>query len=246
VLFRSACAPALDAWTHPSEPDEASASAWLTSRHLAEDGGETLAVSYVRTKGDPRLDALVAERLSRVDPDVVLTGYPFLERGLASTLAHDLPLVGLAALVLVGLALAASLRSLRDVVLACATLGFALALVGVAMRVLDVRWHAYDALVVPVLLGITMDEAMFLLHAAQGAGDDLDASIDRALREQGPLVLSTALTTSAGFGALVVCRFDGLRDVGAVGALGSIAGLVAALVVIPAGLRLARRAPSRA
>ena len=33
-------------------------------------------------------------------------------------------------------------------------------------------------------------------------------------------------------------RFDGLRDLGLVGAIGSVAGLVVALVVVPAGLRL--------
>jgi predicted RND superfamily exporter protein len=62
--------------------------------------------------------------------------------------------------------------------------------------------------------------------------------MSEALRTQGPLVAATALTTAAGFGALIACRFDGLRDLGAVGAIGVLAGLVAALVVVPAGLRL--------
>ena len=69
-------------------------------------------------------------------------------------------------------------------------------------------------------------------------------SIEHALREQGPLVVATALTTSAGFGALLACNFDGLFDVGAVGAIGSIAGVVAALLVVPAGLALTKRAAS--
>ena len=49
---------------------------------------------------------------------------------------------------------------------------------------------------------------------------------------------ATALTTAAGFAALGFCDFDGLRDLGWVGALGSTVGLVVALVVVPAGLRL--------
>ena len=124
----------------------------------------------------------------------------------------------------------------------------------------DVRLHVYDALVLPVLLGITMDESMFLLHAARrartgapgtigSAGGDggapgsarglsRDDAIAHALRTEGPLVASTALTTSAGFAALLACRFEGLFDLGAVGAMGSALGLVAALVVIPAGLRV--------
>jgi predicted RND superfamily exporter protein len=104
-----------------------------------------------------------------------------------------------------------------------------------------VRWHVYDALVLPVLIGITMDESMFLLHAVRGAqaeASSLEDAIHHALHEQGPLVLATALTTAAGFGALLACKFEGLFDLGAVGALGSALGLVSALVVVPAGLRL--------
>jgi hypothetical protein len=56
--------------------------------------------------------------------------------------------------------------------------------------------------------------------------------------KQAPLSTATALTTAAGFGALMACRFEGLFDLGAVGAIGSVAGLVASLVVVPAGLRL--------
>lgn len=100
------------------------------------------------------------------------------------------------------------------------------------------RWHVYDALVLPVLLGITLDEVLFLLAAAERTG-----SIDEAIAEQAPLGLATALTTAAGFGALVVCRFGGLVDVGKVGALGSIVGVIVSLVVIPAVYRL--RAPAR-
>jgi hypothetical protein len=36
----------------------------------------------------------------------------------------------------------------------------------------------------------------------------------------------------------MICDFDGLRHLGMVGALGSIMGLVMALVIVPAGLRL--------
>ena len=53
---------------------------------------------------------------------------------------------------------------------------------------------------------------------------------------------TTAITTACGFGALLVCRFHGLWDLGAVGLVGVLAGLCAALVVIPVGLVLTGRA----
>jgi hypothetical protein len=99
------------------------------------------------------------------------------------------------------------------------------------------QWHVYDALVLPVLFGVTIDESMFLLHAARRG------SMSQALRAQGPLVAATALTTAAGFGALVACRFDGLRDLGSIGTVGVLAGLVAALVVVPAAVRAFERSP---
>ena len=234
----------LRAFDAPSAPPTEAPSPWLLARHLAEDDGETLAVTFVRPKGNAADDRAVEAAIRAADPKAIITGYPFLESSLKDTLAHDLPRIGLAALVLVGIALGASLKRPRDVVLAVGTLVTAIAIVCGAMRVLGIRWHAYDALVLPVLLGITMDEAMFLLYAAREGGANADAAVENALRTQGSLVVATALTTSAGFGALMVCKFDGLFDVGAVGALGSIAGLVAALVVIPAGLRLWRTAGS--
>jgi predicted RND superfamily exporter protein len=229
----------LSAFATPTAPPPTEPSPWLRARHLAEDGGETLAVTFVRPKGDPAADRAAEAAIRAADPSAIITGYPFLESSLKATLAHDLPRIALAALVLVAIALGASLKRPRDVILATATLATAIALVCGAMRLGGIRWHAYDALVLPVLLGITMDEAMFLLYAArEGGAQGVDGAIRRALRTQGPLVVATALTTAAGFGALLACKFDGLFDVGAVGAIGSIAGLAAALFVIPAGLRL--------
>ena len=110
-------------------------------------------------------------------------------------------------------------------------------LAAIPPRVLGVPLHAYDALVLPVLLGITVDEAMFLLYRARETGDDARATLAR----EGPQVATTALTTSAGFAGLIACDFDGLRHLGMVGALGSLAGLLVALSVVPAGLRLLPR-----
>jgi predicted RND superfamily exporter protein len=239
-----ACAAALDAFSHPDSAPAGEPPPWIRTRHVAEDGGETLSIVYVRPSGDAVKDARALAAIHAADPESIVTGYGRLELALKSTLEHDLPRIGLAALLLVAIALGASLRRVSDVILAATTLAVAIAVVALAMRVLHVPWHAYDALVVPVLLGITMDEAMFLLYAARSS--KAEGGIEHALREQGPLVIATALTTSAGFAALLACRFEGLFDVGAVGAIGSLAGVFAALLVVPAGLSLMRGAASSA
>ena len=239
-----ACAPALDAFRHPSSrvaplADGSGDLGWIIARHRATDAGSTVVALYVRPRGTDAADARAIEALRAADPGVLVTGYTHLEAALKRTLAHDLPRVALCALVLVAIALRAVLRRSGDVAFAILTVVAELAIVAVLMRLFHLRWHVYDALVLPVLIGITIDEAMFLLHAARSAKPG-EEPISHTIQAQGPLVASTGLTTAAGFAALLACRFDGLYDLGAVGALGSVAGLLCALLLVPAGLRLTR------
>ena len=176
-----------------------------------------------------------------VDQQAVVTGYHRLEASLKASLRHDLPRIALVAGLLVVLALAAALRRARDVIIAVLVVTGEVAGVLLAFRLLHIPLHVYSALAIPVLLGITVDEAMFLLRRAQaGAGTDAH-TIEATLRDEGPPIAATALTTAAGFGALAFCDFDGLRDLGLAGALGSTVGLLMTLVVVPAGLRLFTR-----
>jgi predicted RND superfamily exporter protein len=230
-----AFAPALEAFAHPSPPLVESGATdelgWLLARHVAHDAGETLVATYVRPNGDPAAGARVRAAIAAADAASVVTGFDAIDRALREALARDLVLVGAVVFAVVALAMRLALRSSRLALVAMATLACELGAVGVLMRLFSVRWHVYDALVLPVLFGVTVDESMFLLHAAQ------DRPMGEVLRTQGPLVAATALTTAAGFVALLACRFDGLRDLGAVGALGVVAGLVASLMVVPAALR---------
>jgi len=233
----AAFGPALDHLREPAKLDQALAVvtrlregplAPLAARHVAKHPktGETIVATYVRGR------ALDAEKLQRevsaIDPDAVVTGYPVLEQSLKSALARDLPRVALVALVLVILALRSVLKSGREVVVALVALAVELIAVALAVRVFHVRVHVYDALVLPVLVGITVDESMFLLHALR------DGDTGAAMRREGRAIVTTALTTAAGFGALLTCGFPGLRDLGMIGFLGTIAGLGASLVVVPA------------
>ncbi|MDB4945701.1 MAG: rane protein exporter [Labilithrix sp.] len=242
-------APALAAFARPTETitdvaaSDDPALQWVVRRHLGHDERGTLVVTFVRLAKDPALQAEARATLRAADPEAIFTGFADLEVSLKDSMVHDLPRVLLAATAMVLVVLGLSLRKVSAVLLAVLVLVVEIAIVLLFARLLGVHWHVYDAMVLPVLLGITLDEALFLLDAANRRG-----SIDEALAHQAPLAASTALTTAAGFGALVVCRFAGLVDVGKVGALGSTAGLVCALVVIPAGLRVwrgRRRSPAR-
>jgi len=238
--------PALESMRHATRKETrledvaSSAAAILVTRYLGEDEGDHLVAVYLRPGTAPGAAQRVEAAVHAVDPAAQLTGYSRLESALRETLRHDMPRIGLVAMVLVGLALAASLRKPRDIVIAAAVVAAEIAAVLILIRVLKIPLHAYDALVLPVLLGITVDEGMFLLHHARETKAE-DVTRD-TLRREGPSIAATALTTAAGFGALGFCDFDGLRDLGYVGALGSVVGLIVALIVVPAGLRLTRPA----
>jgi predicted RND superfamily exporter protein len=212
-------------------------SAILLSRYIGTDGDDTLVAVYVQPGGAADAVARIQAVVHGVDPTAAITGYSRLESTLRESLLRDLPRIGLVAGVLVVTALALALRRLRDVVIATLVVVGEVAAVLGLFTLAGVPLHAYSALVLPVLLGITVDEGMFLLHRASTAtGSD---AIAETLRDEGPPIAATALTTAAGFGALVFAEFDGLRDLGTAGALGSVAGLVMALVIVPVGLRLA-------
>jgi predicted RND superfamily exporter protein len=191
-----------------------------------------LVVTYVRLRGNAEADERARRAIAAADPLAVVTGFDAIDRALRAALDRDLVLIGALALGVVAIAMRLALKSARHTLVALATLACEMGVVGVSMRVLGVGWHVYDALVLPVLFGVTIDESMFLLHAAR------ESSMAHALETQGPLVAATALTTAAGFAALIACRFDGLRDLGAIGTIGVLAGLLAALVVVPAALRV--------
>lgn len=222
---------------------EQSAVAILLTRYLGADQGEHLVAIYVRPTDDPSAPARIKAAIAAVDPAAMLTGYSRLEATLRESLSHDLPRIAVVAGLLVILALAVSLRDLRDVALAALVVSSEIAIVLLLIRVLGIPLHAYDALVLPVLLGITVDEGMFLLqHARASSSPDV---IRDTLQHEGAAIAATGLTTAAGFAALAFCDFDGLRDLGRVGALGSTIGLTVALLVVPAGLRLTRAMRSR-
>ena len=207
----TACAPALLAFAHPSSDLTAplmgsgDLSAWLFARHVARDAGGVLVATYVRPSSTPPPTSPLERRSSPRTRERWSPGSARSIEELRRVLARDLVLVGGVAFVVVAIAMRLALRSARHALVAVATLVCELGVVGLSMRVLSVRWHVYDALVLPVLFGVTVDESMFLLHAAR------TRSMAEALRTQGPLVAATALTTAAGFAALIACRFDGLQ-----------------------------------
>lgn len=182
---------------------------------------------------------------------VVLTGYPLLEAEVATALRRSFPWVaGVAALlvlVVVVIALGGGGHARSPVsaaaaaFVALAAIVAELALVMIVLRVAGVSLDAYALLALPVVVGITIDETLFVLHATRARTEgaaDVRERVAGAVRETGRATLGTTATAVAAFAPLVGCEFDGLRSIGWVGATGAASGLVVALVVVPALVRV--------
>ncbi|MFO0617438.1 MAG: MMPL family transporter [Polyangiaceae bacterium] len=240
-------APAIERFRAPSHPTTdpgaalSSQLAVLGARYLATDEEGVHVALTVQLVERAGARERVEAHVRALDPGASLTGYARLEADLRSALKQDLPRIGAIAAAFVVTLLAASLRRVREVAIAFAVLVVGIGCLLGAMAILRVPLHIYSALVIPVLLGITVDEAMFLLHhARKDAPPGVDPLLS-TLEAEGPPVIATALTTSAGFGALALAKYSALADLGLVGAMGSAAGLLVALILVPAGLRLLGR-----
>ncbi|MEE8522922.1 MAG: MMPL family transporter, partial [Thermoanaerobaculia bacterium] len=85
--------------------------------------------------------------------------------------------------------------------------------------------------VLPILLGIGIDDG---LHVVHGALADPAAGIRGAVQTSCRALTLTTLTTCAGFGSLVFSRIPGLKNGGALIAVGVLTCLLTTLLVLPA------------
>ena len=106
---------------------------------------------------------------------------------------------------------------------------------GIAGRALDL----FSISVLPVMVGIGMDDGLHVLHLARQRAEDLT----RAAHEAGRGVVLTNVTTCAGFLALVLSRVPGLRNGGLIICVGNLLCLIATLLVLPAIDALVGRVP---
>jgi predicted RND superfamily exporter protein len=205
----------------------------FVERHLREVPGGFEIATYVRPRAGISPGRL-QRALMRESPRARVTGYPLLEAEVRQLLPADLLRVGSFSLLLVALTLLLHFRRLAPALVAVASVGTGVVWLLLGCAVLGIPWTAYNLIVIPVLIGIAIDENVFLVHGALERSGTAQERVARALRESGRAVLTTAMTTAAGFATLSVCAFDGLRSLGTTAALGIATCLAATLVVTPA------------
>ncbi|WP_436923022.1 efflux RND transporter permease subunit [Halosimplex amylolyticum] len=224
----------------------------LASRSVHRVDGEYVALRLRVAVEGTAPNAAVAEQLRAVADDLegggltaTATGAPVvtddLDSRLATTIVESMAVTLVALLCLLAVVFRAfeGSASLGAVTLAPVAVTVAW-LIG-TMAALDLSLNLITALVGSISLGLGVDYA---IHVTERFADELAASddpgvaLERTVTGTGGALLSSAITTAAGFGVLGFSLLPALRQFGLVLALGISYAFLASVVVLPSLLAL--------
>jgi|GEM_PF-4390835 len=137
----------------------------------------------------------------------------------------------LLALVLVTLLLIIDFRNLLQVMIAIVPLVAGTVSMLGTMVFLGLQFNMVTVLVVPVIIGIGIDDGVHIAHRylKEGIG-----SMPNVLASTGRAVIMTTATTALGFGALAVAKFQGIAEMGIILCEGVVWCLFNSLIFVPA------------
>lgn len=159
---------------------------------------------------------------------------------------RDLPRALTLACLLVALALFVHFRRVTTVLAVSASIGLAMLLLFGALAVTGIQLNIYNAVVLPCIVGIGIDNAVHITHAygrARTTGEV--GAMRRVLKTTGLAALLSSITTGIGFGAAMIARQGGLQSMGATALLGVGCALFATTAVLPAMIHLAETRRAR-
>ncbi len=157
-------------------------------------------------------------------------GEPMVLADILEMVTREAPLILVGSLLAVWLAMWVTLGSLRLALLCLTpTVVSLLALVGL-MPLLGMEFNYLNILVLPVLIGTTVDAGVHLLTRLVAP----DSHFVAVYSETGRAICGGLLTSAVGFGALFLARHPGLNSVGALANLGFGVNLLVMVVAFPA------------
>lgn len=182
------------------------------------------------------------EAVRAVDPDA--TGVPMTQYESLREMRRAFVKAALLALAAVFALILIDQRSLRYALLAMAPLLVGMVWMVEAMGAMGVQFNLANFFAVPILIGIGVDSGIHLIRRCREQQAEGREALDLGSTRRAVFV--TAMTTMIGFGSLLTASHRGLASLGLLMLIGSAAGLLASLVVLPALLawrhgRAARR-----
>jgi predicted RND superfamily exporter protein len=196
-------------------------------------GGFVLVYPSVSQSDGQAMRALAKEVHGVTLPDgrrVSAVGEPFVLADIINLVTHESPriLIGTTAAVLVTMWL--TLGGLRMALLCLLPTAVSLlALLGL-MPLLKIEFNYLNILVIPVLIGTTVDAGVHLLTRLASPRSDFV----QVYSETGKAISGGLLTSAVGFGALLLADHPGLNSIGVLANLGFGTNLIVMLVSFPA------------
>lgn len=177
------------------------------------------------------LAAFVAA-IRRIDPDA--TGVPMTQLESIRDMTQAFLQMLAISIAVVAAFVWLDLRSVAAAIACLASLLMGLGWTVGAMVLLGIPLNLANFFAIPILVGVGIDSSVHIVHRAR-------EQRGRRIRygATARAVILTAATTAIGFGSLVFASHRGLQSLGATMLVGSIACMLAAVVALPAVLRLA-------
>ncbi|AEI67273.1 efflux RND transporter permease subunit [Corallococcus macrosporus] len=150
----------------------------------------------------------------------------------------DGPLILWSAAAVVFVVILISLRSFKRALLVTGPLFLGMTCLAGGMYLFDVQLNFINAVVLPNLLAIAVDNSVHLFHRYEEEGP---GSLGKVVRHTGLAAVVATLSNAAGYGALLVANHQGLRSIGQIALLGVMCTFLGTTVFFPALLALLER-----
>ncbi|MGH9866565.1 MAG: efflux RND transporter permease subunit [Candidatus Polarisedimenticolia bacterium] len=172
----------------------------------------------------------LVEALEQGDPAISVTGVNVVSKRLRDIFAHDARLAITLGLFLVSFLLWLDFRSVRLMIVAnLQVLTGVVWMLGI-MSLAGIEMNFVNCFVATMILGVGVDYGIHIIHRMRLNGGVVDAGV----METGKAVAMATMTNVVGFGSLALSNYPGLRSVGIISAVGSLACLLTALTLLPA------------
>lgn len=155
-----------------------------------------------------------------------------------SMVRGDGPFILWAAASVVFLTILLSLRSFKRACLVAGPLFLGMLCLAGGMYLFDVQLNFINAVVLPNLLAIAVDNSVHLYHRYEEEGP---GSLGHVVRHTGFAAVVATLSNAAGYGALLISHHAGLRSIGQIALLGVMCTFLGTTVFFPAMLALLER-----
>ncbi|WP_242588813.1 efflux RND transporter permease subunit [Corallococcus macrosporus] len=160
----------------------------------------------------------------------VVAGEAMVQADIFDTVAHEAPYILLGSTLTVLLAMWITLGGLRTALLCLMPTVVSLFAVLGLMPLLHMEFNYLNILVIPVLIGTTVDAGVHLITRLASQSSDFV----RVYSETGKAICGGLLTSAVGFGALLLADHPGLNSIGALANVGFGMNLLIMLVTFPA------------